>query len=250
MTYSGEERRLYKRKPFSLTVRVRGRGSVDSEWTEFTRLIDVTPFGARFIVPRLTEVGRLLHLLLVMPRQYRCFDHAEDQYRVWSLVRHVTFLAPTDAERVRLDVGVAFVGKHPPASYAIDPTTRYEVASSAAEGQLWNIRERPHSVAAPLTVARRDETRYKIPIEVRLEALDTSGQVIGTENTVTEEISRSGASVFTTFNIAEGQFVRLTSSRYQTSIPAVVRACYTKSDNFTRLGLEFISAQWPLTGIE
>jgi len=244
MTYTGEERRLYKRKQFSLPVRVRGHESVDSAWTEFSRLIDVTPFGARFTIPRLTEVGRLLHLLLVMPRQYRSFDHAEDQYRVWSLVRHTTFLADE-----RLDVGVAFVGKHPPASYATDPLTRYEVAASAAEGQLWDIREHPHSVAAPFTEPR-DEARYQIPIEVRLEVLDTSGQVIEAENTVTEDISRSGTSVFTTFQVAKGQFVRLTSSQYQTSITAVVRASFTKSDNFARLGLEFISAQWPLTGIE
>jgi hypothetical protein len=248
MTYTGEERRLCKRKQFSLPVCVRGHESVDSAWTEFSRLIDVTPFGARFTIPRLTEVGRLLHLSFVMPRQYRCFDHAEDQYRVWSLVRHATFLAPTGAER--LEVGVAFVGKHPPASYATDPLTRYEVAASAAEGRLWDIREHPHSVAAPFTVERRDGARCQIPIEVRLEVLDTSGQVIGAENTVTEDICRSGTSVFTTFQVAKGQFVRLTSSQYQTSITAVVRESYTKSDNFARLGLEFISGQWPLTGIE
>ncbi len=127
MTYGGDERRLYKRKQFSLPVRVRGHESLDSVWTEFSRLIDVSPFGARFTIPRLTEVGRLLHLVLVMPRQYRCFDHAEDQYRIWSLVRHVTFLAPTGAKGV--DVGVAFIGKHPPASYATDPLTRYEVTT-------------------------------------------------------------------------------------------------------------------------
>ena len=250
MTYTEEERRLYKRKQLPLPVRVRGHESVDSAWTEFSRLIDVTPFGARFTIPRLTEVGRLLHLHLMMPRQYRCFDHAEDQYRVWSLVRHATFLAPTGAEGVRLDVGVAFLGKHPPASYATDPLTRYEVAASAAEGQLWDIREHPLSVAASFTAERRDEARYQIPIEVRLEVLDTSGQVIGAENTVTEDISRSGTTVFTTFHVAKGQFVRLTSSQYQTSITAVARASYTKSDNFTRLGLEFVGAQWPLTGIE
>jgi len=248
MTYTGEERRLYKRQRFSLPVRVRGHESVDSAWSEFSRLIDVTPFGARFTISRLTEVGRLLQLLLVMPRQYRCFDHAEDQYRVWSLVRHVTFLAPTGAER--LEVGVAFVGKYPPASYATDPLARYEVVASATEGQLWEIQEHPHSVAAPFTLERRDQKRYQIPIEVLLEVLDTSGQVIGTENTVTEDISRTGTSVFTTLQVTKGQFVRLTSSQYQTSITAVVRASYNKSDNFARLGLEFISGQWPLTGIE
>lgn len=248
MTSTGEERRLYKRKQFSLPVRVRGHESVDSAWTEFSRLIDVTPFGARFTIPRLTEVGRLLHLLLVMPRQYRCFDHAEDQYRVWSLVRHVTFLETSGA--VLLDVGVAFVGKHPPASYTTDPLTRYEVVTSAAEGELWDIREHPHSVADPFTGERRDEARYQIPIEVFLEVLDTSGQVVEAENTVTEDISRRGTSVFTTFKLAKGQFVRLTSPQYQVSITAVVRASFTKSDNFTRIGLEFVGAQWPLTGME
>ena len=244
MKHTGEERRLYKRKQFSLPVRVRGHETVDSAWTEFSHLIDVSPFGARFVIPRLTEVGRLLHLLLVMPRQYRCFDHAEDQYRVWSLVRHVTFLAPE-----RLDVGVAFVGKHAPASYIIDPLTRYEVSASAAEGHLWDIHEHPHSVGDPFAADRR-ETRYQIPIEVLLEVLDSSGQVIEVENTVTEDIGRTGTSVFTTLHLAKGQFVRLTSSEYQTTITAVVRASYSKSDNFTRLGLEFIGAEWPLTGIE
>ena len=248
MTYTGEERRLYKRKQFSLPVNVRGHESVDSAWTEFSHLIDVTPFGARFTIPRLTEVGRLLHLLLVMPRQLRCFDFAEDQYRVWSLVRHATFLAGTGAQR--LDVGVAFVGKHPPASYATDPLTRYEVAGSAAEGQLWDIREHPYSLASPFIEERREQARYQIPIEVLLEVLDSSGQVIRAENTVTEDISRTGTSVFTTSHVARGQFVRLTSPQHQTSITAVVRASYTKSDNFIRLGLEFISAEWPLAGIE
>ena len=247
MTYAGDERRLYKRKNFSLPVRVRGYESADSSWTEFSHLIDVTPFGARFTIPRLTEVGRLLHLVFVMPRQYRCFDYAEDQYGIWSLVRHVTFLASTGAER--LDVGVAFIGKHPPASYVTDPLMRYEATASPA-GQLWDIREHPHSVASPFTQARRDEARYQIPIEVRLEVLDTSGQVIETENTVTEDICRTGTSVFTTLHVAKGQFVRLTSSHYQTSITAVVRASYTKSDNFARLGLEFVGAEWPLPGIE
>lgn len=249
MTPPGSERRIYKRKQVALPVHVRGHDSVDCVWTEFSRLIDVTPFGARFTIPRLTEVGRLLQLLLVMPRQYRCFDHAEDQYRVWSLVRHVTFLAATDT--ALLDVGVAFVGKHPPPSYARDPLTRYEVVTSAVEGQLWDIREHSHSGAIdPSTGERRDEPRYQIPIEVFLEVLDTSGQVVEAENTVTEDISRRGTAVFTTFKLAKGQFVRLTSQQYQISITAVVRASFTKSDNFTRIGLEFIGAQWPLSGME
>src|SRR5438874_772540 len=147
MTYTGEERRLYKRKQFSLPLRVRGHESGDSIWTEFARLIDVTPMGARFTLTQLTEVGRLLHLQIMMPRQFRCYDYAEDQQRIWSLVRHATLLASTGCEKVLLDVGVGSAGKHPPASFEKDPMTRYEVASSAVEGKLLNIREHPHSAA-------------------------------------------------------------------------------------------------------
>src|SRR5205807_163039 len=75
-----------------LPVRVNGRHSVDHEWTEMSHLVDVTPFGARLRLKRPTEVGRLLLLTLAMPRKLRCFDHIEDQYRVWSLVRNVRFL--------------------------------------------------------------------------------------------------------------------------------------------------------------
>jgi hypothetical protein len=39
-----------------------------------------------------------LRLTLAMPRQLRCFDHVEDQYRVWSLVRNVRTRSRTERE--------------------------------------------------------------------------------------------------------------------------------------------------------
>src|SRR6266480_1059988 len=116
MTKDGAEksRRLRERIGLSLPVRVSGRDSIDHEWTEMSRLVDVTPFGARFRLKRPTEVGRLLLLTLAMPRQLRCFDHVEDQYRVWSLVRNVKMLDPKTQRGALVEVGVAFVGKYPP----------------------------------------------------------------------------------------------------------------------------------------
>jgi len=70
------------------------------------RLVDVTPFGARLRLSRPTESGRLLHLTLPMPRPLRCFDHVEDQYRVWCLVRYVKLLDPNAAKGALVEIGV------------------------------------------------------------------------------------------------------------------------------------------------
>src|ERR687890_2701922 len=87
-------KRIRERLPLSLPVRVRGRDTPTFEWTEMTRLTNVTPFGAGFTLKHPTEKGRLLHMTIPMPRQLRVFDHVEDQYRVWALVRYVKSKTP------------------------------------------------------------------------------------------------------------------------------------------------------------
>ena len=49
----------------------------------------MTPFGAGFTLKRPTEKGRLLYMTIPMPRQLRVFDHVEDQYRIWAIVRYM-----------------------------------------------------------------------------------------------------------------------------------------------------------------
>src|SRR5438105_7280472 len=111
-----------------------------------SRLLDVTPFGARLRLKRPTETGRLLLLTLPLPRPLRCFDHVEDQYRVWALVRNLTARTQTGAGGegllLRYEVGVAFTGKNPPAGYLRDPATLYDVESLSADGGvLYEVRE-------------------------------------------------------------------------------------------------------------
>ena len=134
--HQGERVRL------ELPVRVTVREGANEEWTEVSRVLDLTPFGARFSLARLVDRGRLVHLTLPMPRQLRCFDHAEDQYRVWALVRNVSITTP-DAKTglPRFGLGVAFVGKRPPASYVANPATRYEIAQEPSAADLWSVRE-------------------------------------------------------------------------------------------------------------
>ena len=251
MNFEGKSRRLRERLELPLPIRVYGQESAAYDWVEVTRLADVTPFGARFTLAHLTEPGRLLHLTMPMPRQLRCFDHVEQQYRVWALIRHLKPLAPSEGgDAPRFEVGVAFVGKRPPPSYEADPTTRYEIDATSESG-LWTLREQKRDRAVAIRPGEpRPETRLNIPIEVVLEALDEKGQATNREQTVTENISSRGAAVFSMLEVERGRFVRLTSAQYQISVYAAVRARRLGPDGIPRLHVEFVDKRWPLEGLQ
>ena len=204
-----------------------------------TRLINVTPFGAGFTLKRPTEKGRLLHMTIPMPRQLRVFDHVEDQYRIWAIVRHLKVKGT--ANEAAFDVGVAFIGKRPPASYEAQPWKRYDVTFNPAQ-QLATINETPLAGSAD----DRQHTRHHIAVDMRLELVDPDGTVSKTEQTVTEDISAQGATLFTTLDIPVGRFVRITSEQYRTTVHAAIRSRSTGSDGVARIHVEFIDKQWPL----
>ncbi len=186
-----KSQRARERLKLALPVRVRCKETLDFEWVEMSRLIDVTPFGARFRLAHLTEPGRLLHLTMPMPRQLRCFDHIEDQYRLYALVRNLSQYQPPPPDAMRYEIGVAFVGKRAPASYETDPTTRYEINTMSEGGAIWDVREKPAPVNTS-QAARTQETRLQMPVDVIIEVFDEAGKVTEREQTVTENISRRG----------------------------------------------------------
>lgn len=249
MTFDGKSRRVRERVALSLPVRVHCRESHEHEWVEMSRLVDVTPFGARFPITHPTEPGRLLHLSMPMPRQLRCFDHVEDTYRVWALVRNIRSVPPLARELMRFHVGVAFIGKRPPSSYEADPGKRYQIARSAAEAAVWKLQEDADSMVSHIPSSdQRINTRHNIPITVTMQAIDQNGAIASTEHTVTENISRRGAAVMTTIDVPDGRFVRLSSDQYGVAVLAAVRGRRTGSDGILRLHLEFIDSDWPLGG--
>ena len=228
-------------------MRVYCRESLDHEWVEMSRLIDVTPFGARLRLKRPTETGRLLQLTLPMPRPLRCFDHIEDQYRIWSLVRNLKLLDPASEKGALVEIGVAFVGKRPPRSFEADPMRRYEVAQSSTEAGLWAVKEESgESLTEGAASDDLRETRHNIPIEVLIEVFAKDGSFSESENTVTEDISQHGASVFTTLSVSPGRFIRITSEQYRAAALAVVRGRRLGADGIARLHLEFVGSEWPL----
>jgi len=245
----GEGKSLRQRERFELAlpVRVQCRESLDYEWVEMSRLVDVTPFGARLRLKRPTETGRLLLLTLPMPRPLRCFDHVEDQYRVWSLVRNVKLLDPDTQKGALVEIGMAFVGKRPPRSFEEDPRRRYEVARSINELGLPTITEESSDSISEISATdKRKETRHSIPVEVLIEVFALDGSLAQSESSVTENISRQGAAIFSTLDLVPGRFVKLTSQQYQSALLAVVRGRHIAPDGIVRLHVEFVGSEWPL----
>jgi hypothetical protein len=234
-----KDRRVKERLRLALPVRVLCREGAQDEWTEQTRLVDLTPFGASFNLTRPVEPGRLVHMTMPMPRQLRCFDHIEDQYRVYAIVRWIKLTSQDGAQPFFL--GVAFTGKRPPQGYLENPATRYEIEAEG-ESDLWRARVRE---AKSRAIVER-ETRLTMPVEVVVEVLGERGEVTASETTVTENISRRGASVFSTLEAERGKFVRLRSARHSLAVLAVVRGSRKGEDNIPRLHLEFVDRAWPL----
>lgn len=211
-----------------------------------THLVDVTPFGARLRLPRPIDIGRLLQLTMAMPRQLRVFDHAEDQYRVWAIVRNVKLLEQTTPKDPLVEVGVAFIGKRPPQSYQDNPERRYEIAQKKLESAMWAAREDSVDQLTEVnTEDKRRESRQMIPVDVVIHVYEAD-KLVKNEQTVTENISRSGAAVFTAMDVRPGVFVKVTSDRYNARVLAVVRARRVGRDGITRLHLEFVGSEWPL----
>ena len=225
-------------------MRVTCRETVSHEWIEMTRLVDVTPFGARLRLNRPTETGRLLLLTMAMPRQLRCFDHVEDQYRVWSLVRNLRMLDPSKHNGAVIEIGVAFVGKRSPDSFAKDPSTRYDIAN--LQSGMWTLQEESSEVLSEVDPTdKRKETRYTIPTEVTLEVFGGGRESPQTESTVTENISHGGAAVFTSLELERGRFVKI-STRDGIELLAVVRNRIVAADGIARLHLQFVGSEWPM----
>lgn len=239
MAENRDSKRIRERLALQLPVRIHCREALDFEWTEMTRLANVTPFGAAFTLTRPTEKGRLLHMTIPMPRQLRVFDHVEDQYRIWAIVRHLK--SKTTDKGPAFEVGAAFIGKRAPASYEAEPWKRYEISVGRAD-KLAAVDE----MLRPDSADQREHTRHQIAVDMLVEMLDLNGAVVLSEQTVTEDISPQGATLFTTLEIPIGRFIRLTSDQYRTTAYAAIRSRTTGADGIPRIHIEFVDKQWPL----
>lgn len=243
------ENRRIQRISLGLPSRVEVKVDQSVSWNEITRLSDLSAFGAGFVLKRPVKRGRLLFMTVPMPRQLRCYDYMEPQYKVWGLVRRC-IMTNNSADGESYAHGVAFIGKNPPISYVDNPAKLYDISHREDQG-LWHITEAaamPDESALPKDLRRH--SRLSIPESLLLEALDNDGVVLESETTVTENISLGGAAIFTSLKVDAGSFMRVTSERYDVSLISVVRGKRTGTDGIPRVHIEFVDRFFPLEGIE
>ncbi|HKZ03545.1 MAG TPA: PilZ domain-containing protein [Pyrinomonadaceae bacterium] len=245
MSYERAVTRRGERQQLQLPVEVQCRESSDFGWTRTAELLDVTPFGARLRIPHPTEPGRLIQISLPMPRELRCYDHNEERYVVWALVRHIKSIDGETDRAPQCEIGVAFVGKEPPPGFEEDPSRRYNLQPPDSKDNLWKVEGAADKPETEDSRERRTEERHKVEDDILIEVYDADGNVISRELAKTENISRHGMSVLTTLNIVRGRYVRVRSAYYKMAVIAAVRRLRRCNDGSRHLHLEFVDQQWP-----
>lgn len=246
---SNSEQRRIQRLALALPLRVKSFINANVGWEEITRLRDVSAFGAGFTLKRPIKRGRLIQMTIPLPRQLRCYDFSEPNYKIWGIVRRCLALNLNRLTE-QYAIGVAFIGKRPPESFYNDPSKIFEINTRDDDG-LWQIMDAP-AMPDERHVSKEDRrhSRFPIPVNLIIETLDDTRTVMGTEITVTENISLGGAAIFTSLKPEIGSFIRVRSEQHNISIIAIVRGKRMGLDGIPRLHVEFIDRFFPLEGIE
>lgn len=218
------ERRRDPRMGMNVTVQVRGHDQDGTAWEEMTASDDISYGGASFPLRHGHGVGQVLLLSAPLPRNFRRYDLAETSYKSYALIRNSR--ATDSGTRV---VGVMFLGRVPPKGFEAKPGGRYRLPTD------------PRGAVTPSSnisaADRRRNERLQLFVHLKLKRAGMVG--VMEEQTVTENLSRGGARVFTTLPVSKGETLTVSDFEATVSCEAVVRNVYVGPDRVTRLNLQF-----------
>jgi hypothetical protein len=224
-----------------ISVVVKGKDEGLKPWSETAEVTSLSTSGAGLFMKAECPVGRLVALMMPMPLHLRRYDQDKRLYRVWGLVQYC-YEAGGD-EQAGFHAGVALIGKDAPSSYGRNPMTSYRVCGMDKNG-LWKIEELETSFK------QRASTRYWNSLDVSLYQLDDEQHSIAAENTVTENISETGALVFSELRVSVGDRIKLQSNSPPFSSLSIVRHRRLGADDRHRIHLEFVENNFPILEIE
>jgi hypothetical protein len=211
----------------NVTVRVNGHDPDGTPWEEMSATDDASYGGASFSLQHPHGVGQVLLLSAPLPRNFRRYDLAETSYKTYALIRNSR--ATEEGSRI---VGVMFLGRVPPKGFEAKPGGRYRLPTD------------PRAANAPAEAPRSERRRHeRLQLFVNVIVRRTGESGVMEEQTVTENVSRGGARVYTTLPVKRGESLSVTDLENTVAAEAVVRNVFVGSDRVTRLNLQFPDAR-------
>src|SRR5690606_8740384 len=115
---------------------IKGR-SGKKEWKSRAELTSYSATGASFRSSRECKAGTHIYLEVPLPAYLRCYDHEQHFYGIWGLVQYSQ--KAEENKDQSFHVGVAFIGKEPPAEYVSEPSQRFAICGMTGDG-LWKVK--------------------------------------------------------------------------------------------------------------
>lgn len=235
------EKRNAKRYSRSETIIVKAKLANDDFWKEKAALKSVSRLGAGFDIEKSCKIGQLVSLLLALPINLRVYDHEKELYRVWGLVQNCHKL--TSDHFNGYHVGVAFIGKDAPESFYENHDQSYRILGINEDG-LWKIIETDREFI------NRRHPRFWVSIRgTLLSGTDEDGKTLEF-TTVTENISKSGASIFSETSFVVGDHVKLSLPEFEFESEAIVRNRSGLGNTTPKIHLEFLENEFPVEKLE
>ena len=161
----------------------------------------------------------MLYLSFPMPWRLRQYAHSDPTYRVYTIVRRVADLADQT-----FDVGVEFIGEHPPAAYQTKPWLVYKSAT-------------------PKTDERRKAPRFSASHAIWVEYYNAKKELIALEQGCTENVSKSGARICVMEPPNEFEFVKVFIPGKEFDSFAKVTNYFMEKDGIYRLCVNFLNSE-------
>ncbi|HET8646092.1 MAG TPA: PilZ domain-containing protein, partial [Vicinamibacteria bacterium] len=182
---------------------------------------NVSMGGVSFALRRPVPMGQVLLLTLPLPELFRRYDLKAQTYRVYGLVRY------TASEGPPFQMGVMFLGRHPPRGYEDNPSGLVLLPDDP----------RPSGDA-------RAHPRHEVMVTLRLRRLEAPPGSPAEELTITEDVSLGGARVRTAaLGLAKGEMVQLSELEGPFRAQALVLNVAGGADGIVRANLHFTHSQ-------
>ena len=229
--------RSIDRASTSLKAIIQIRESHTNAWKEVSRVTSASGNGLGLTLSRPYPVGRLVNLVLPMPRELRAYDREEDLYQINGIIQYCNS-GLADGRNV-YHIGIGLIGKDVPESFESDPQQNYRISGMTKSG-FWAITE------AATEFKVRKNLRYWLTIPVTLALIHREDEGMQREETFTKNVSSSGVAVSSRLNARVGDRLRFACSSLDFHAIAVVRNRGEDVGSFTTLNLEFDGHQFPM----